>query len=167
MNIKLRQTKVSDSKFIYEICQNKDFQKYYLPQLIYKSAEDAEREIKRFEKMAEKKIAFFFIILYNEKPVGTIDIWKTNLKHKRTCIGYAIDRKYWKKGIATKSVEMILDFIKNEMHLHGVEGAVHPKNIASQRVLEKNGFKKIGLMKDYYYFNEKYIDRLLYWKTLD
>ena len=29
------------------------------------------------------------------------------------------------------------------------------------------GFDKIGTMKDYYFANGKYLDRILYWKVLE
>lgn len=164
--IELRLAKLNDAKNIFEMQHEDEFRKYYLSGLIHEDIYKTKKEIKEFTKLSKNKNAFLFIILKDEKFAGTIDIWKTNKKHKRTCIGYGIKKEYWKKGIATIAVKKALKFIKEEMKLHAVEATTHKKNIASQKVLLKNGFKKVGLMKDYYFDNDEFIDRILFWKVL-
>jgi RimJ/RimL family protein N-acetyltransferase len=52
-------------------------------------------------------------------------------------VGYWVGRDFWGRGLATKALKIFLE-IEETRPLYGVV-AVH--NIASQRVLEKCGFK--------------------------
>ena len=89
-----------------------------------------------------------------------------NQEQKYLCeLGYWIRKSEQGKNIATKATKEILKEAR-KINLTGVQAVVDPKNIASQRVLEKNGFKKIGLLKKYVIINGKLKDRLFYWKTI-
>ena len=54
-------------------------------------------------------------------------------------IGYRIDPSRWGQGIATEAARAVRDHAFNELHLARVISLIHPKNVASRRVAEKNG----------------------------
>ena len=56
-------------------------------------------------------------------------------------IGYMILTQYWAQGIGTKAVGQICEIAFRELALDGITGQVFPENVASVRVLEKNGFR--------------------------
>ena len=60
-------------------------------------------------------------------------------------ITYWIDRKFWGQGIATTALQ---DFLKIEK-IRPIYGRVAFDNYGSQKVLEKNGFVKIGKEKGF------------------
>jgi len=124
-----------------------------------------KRELKKDIRSAKRNLCKIFIIRDNKKNVGFTDVYKINQKHKRCSLGYGIKEEFCGNGYATKATKLTLKKI-NSLGMHTVEATAHPKNIASQKVLEKNGFTKVGLMKDYYYSKGKYVDRILYWKVL-
>lgn len=163
--VSLRLAEETDAKFVYEIMQNKDYQKHYLERLIPKSVADAENEIRRAKRGYEKNQQFYFIILFGKESVGVLDIYKASLADKRASIGYGIKKEFWKKGIATKATKLGLIFMKQK-HFHTCEATVDPKNKASKIVLIKNGFKLVGTLKDYYFDKGKFVDREFYWKIL-
>jgi [ribosomal protein S5]-alanine N-acetyltransferase len=165
--LKLRESKIEDALFLFEIKQDKEFQKYYPDFLISKNIEEEKKLIKNYIEGSKKNKEKQFIILKNEERVGSLEIYKINKKHKRGSIGYAVKKEFWGQKIATKACALGLEKIKTEFGLHTIEATTYTKNIASQKVLEKNGFNKVGLMKDYYFFKGKYLDRILYWKVLD
>jgi len=59
-------------------------------------------------------------------------------------LGYWIGRQYWGQGYATEAVRLVVDFARS---LGGVklQAETFPNNPASARVLDKAGFKKIGV----------------------
>ena len=59
-------------------------------------------------------------------------------------VGYWVDRAHNGRGLATHALAEVVDFAFTEAKLHRVEAATLPDNLASQRVLEKNGFTKFG-----------------------
>lgn len=59
-----------------------------------------------------------------------------------TEVGYLLAKDAWGKGIATQAVKTSLKFAFTSAGLQRIIGLVHPQNIASIRVLEKNGLAK-------------------------
>jgi RimJ/RimL family protein N-acetyltransferase len=54
-------------------------------------------------------------------------------------IGYRLDSNYWGLGIATEAARAVRDHAFSDLHLDHVISLIHPDNIASRRVAEKNG----------------------------
>ena len=52
---------------------------------------------------------------------------------------HLVDPAYWNKGIATEAARAVRDHALNELQLPRVISLIHPENIASRRVAEKNG----------------------------
>ena len=55
-------------------------------------------------------------------------------------IGYMILTLFWSQGIGTEAVRQICGIAFQELALERIIGEVFPENLASARVLEKNGF---------------------------
>lgn len=66
-------------------------------------------------------------------------------------MGYRLMREHWGKGYATEAVRAMLDLAFNTHHLPYVASKVARDNIASQRVIEKNGgrFWKEGAAENF------------------
>ena len=58
-------------------------------------------------------------------------------------------RKYWGNGFATQAVGLAIGKGFEDLGVERIEAFVDPANIASQRVLEKNGFVKEGLLRNW------------------
>jgi RimJ/RimL family protein N-acetyltransferase len=54
-------------------------------------------------------------------------------------IGYRLDSKYWGRGLATEAAQAVRDHAFNDLELDHVISLIHPDNVASRRVAEKNG----------------------------
>lgn len=64
-------------------------------------------------------------------------------------IYYGFPRKNWGKGYATEAAQAVLKFAFDEANLQRVVGVTNPKNIASQKVLQKIGLKYQGQITCY------------------
>jgi RimJ/RimL family protein N-acetyltransferase len=67
-------------------------------------------------------------------------ILKEDVYRKSIEIGYFLGEQYWGKGIATKAVAILLNYIGEHFDVVRVYAEVFAYNTASMRVLEKNGF---------------------------
>lgn len=56
-------------------------------------------------------------------------------------IGHMILTPFWSQGIGTEAVRQICKIAFQELKLEQIIGQVFPENVASARVLEKNGFR--------------------------
>lgn len=60
-------------------------------------------------------------------------------------VGYFVAREFNGRGLATRAVAEVVQFAFGDAGLHRLEAGTLPDNLASQRVLEKNGFVRYGL----------------------
>ena len=56
-------------------------------------------------------------------------------------IAYRLDRSHWGQGIATEAARAARDHAFDDLHLAHLISLIHPENIASRRVAEKNGMR--------------------------
>ncbi len=77
-------------------------------------------------------------------------------------LGYWLDEDQRNKGYATQAVRGILRFAFQELGLHRIQASVLPSNLPSIRVLEKCGFERIGLARQYLKINGVWEDHYLY-----
>lgn len=111
------------------------------------------------------KDGIFRAILVDGKVVGNISVeQKTDVYCKGGEIGYMLLRDAWSKGIATEAVRQICALAFEKLSLLRITGAVYAPNLASQRVLEKNGFVREGLQKCAIYKDGKVYDLCLFGK---
>lgn len=76
-------------------------------------------------------------------------------------LGYNVDAACSGRGYATDAVGLALELAFGRLGLHRVEAAVLPRNRASLRVLEKNGFRREGLLRGYLRIRGVWEDHLL------
>ncbi|XP_010259199.1 PREDICTED: uncharacterized protein LOC104598717 [Nelumbo nucifera] len=98
------------------------------------------------------------------RPIGSIYVMPgTGKDERRGEIGYAFGVKHWGQGIATMAVKLVMSTVFEEMpYLERVEGLVFAENVASQRVLEKAGFVRDGLLRKYFFVKGKSRDIVVY-----
>lgn len=82
-------------------------------------------------------------------------------------LGYSVDQAHNAKGIATAMVAHVIRAAFTEIHLHRLEAGTLVDNIGSQRVLEKNGFRQIGLSPNHLHIAGSWQDHILYTMTAE
>ncbi len=63
-------------------------------------------------------------------------------------IFYAIARAYWGNGFASEAVELLINYVFNNMGIDKLVAIIDPDNVASQRVVEKSGMVFDELVDD-------------------
>ena len=111
---------------------------------------------------------WLFGILDGDELAGTIGVNNTVRGPLQSAnIGYWIDELREGRGLATAAVGDVVEFAFGEAGLHRVEAGTLPDNVASQRVLEKNGFERIGLARRYLYIGGDWRDHILFQRVKD
>ena len=64
-------------------------------------------------------------------------------------LGYWVDGALNGRGLATAAVAGVVRTARDELGLHRLQAAVLPRNAGSRRVLERNGFERIGFAPRY------------------
>lgn len=76
-------------------------------------------------------------------------------------LGYALDEAFCGRGLMTQALRLTNDFMFREQHIHRIMANYLPENVASGRVLERLGFVKEGIAKDYLRINGVWRDHVL------
>lgn len=93
-------------------------------------------------------------ICLDHPSIGFVSVypWSGDERHKAD-IGYAIGSSYWGQGITTKVLKIAVPQVfKDFPNLLRLQAFVDVENKASQRVLEKVGFTREGVLRKYTYF---------------
>jgi ribosomal-protein-alanine N-acetyltransferase len=81
---------------------------------------------------------------------------------RRAAVGFDLNREHWGQGIMSEALIAVVRFGFESMGLNRIEADCSIMNVASQRVLEKAGFKIEGRQREHYYLDGIYYDVLLW-----
>lgn len=159
----LKKIQPEDKNEIFEIYSSIDAMKYF-GKNPYTSLSEAEDMIERVLKAFQNKegIRWGITLKQFDKLIGSGGFWKLLKDHLRAEIGYDLNPVYWKKGIMSEALEAMIEFGFKKMNLHTIEANIDPANIASEKLLEKMGFKKEGHITESFLFNGEFTDTGVY-----
>ena len=84
---------------------------------------------------------YIIAIVDNNRVIGNIGVFKKKENKNNYEIGYNLAEEYWNKGIMTKAVNRICYILIEKKKAKKITATVMSSNLASLKVLEKNGFK--------------------------
>ena len=95
----------------------------------------------------------------------------TNIGYVQACsigedfeIGYHVAQKYTGNGYATEAVKIFLPVILETLQIDKIYGIVLEENVASHKILEKNGFKLIYKGIDQYQGKNRKLKKYIFEK---
>ena len=158
----IRRFTSEDAKDVYECCNDFEVVKTTLGMPWPYTEEMAESWISKQPKREESGLSYEFAICFKENPdkiIGCVSLMEINSRAKRGEMGYWVARKYWKQGIATEILNiMIQNGVKNGITAFTLE--VRESNQAARLLYEKTGFKFVGIRKNFYSDKE---NACIYW----
>ena len=128
------------------------------------------KRVRMFERLSHNDQAYSFLIYKsdNEDFIGEVNISNVQRGIIQSCtIGYWIAKDCEGKGMMSESLELVKEFIFNELKLHRIEAACLPHNMPSLKVLLKNGFIKEGTARKLLKINDKWQDHTVLSFILD
>lgn len=161
----LRQITPEDVQEVLELRGNPENMKY-IPRPLLKNKEEALDYIKMIQEKIESNEAINWAVTLkpDNKLLGVIGHYRIKWEHYRSEIGYMLLPEVHGKGIATEAINLLVDYGFNKMNMHSLEAVIDPENIASAKVLEKNGFVKEAHFLENEFFEGKFLDSVVYSK---
>ncbi|ANS76908.1 acetyltransferase [Paenibacillus yonginensis] len=80
----------------------------------------------------------------------------------RAEIGYELGKSYWGQGYMHEALLAMFEFGFNVMGLNRIEALLYPVNKSSVRLLQKLGFQREGLLRDYQRAGDRFVDLDMY-----
>lgn len=159
----LRRVDKNDASPILELRSDVETMKY-IPRPLLKSTEDALEHIAMIDAKIENSegINWAITLKNDSKLIGIIGFYRIKPEHFRAEIGYMLLPDFSGKGIISEAINEVVNYGFNEMHLHSVEGIIDPNNLASAKVLQKNGFVKEAHLKENEFYEGRFLDNVIY-----
>lgn len=151
------------------LLRNKEFLKEWEPvraDSFYEDVEILKRMQEEKKEFEEKRGISLYIFQENkDKIIGNVHIDNIVKGVFQSCyLGYKLDQEYINQGYMTQAVEKAIEIAFEEYQLHRIEANIMPRNIRSQKVVEKLGFENEGLSKRYLKINGVWEDHMHYVK---
>jgi RimJ/RimL family protein N-acetyltransferase len=77
-------------------------------------------------------------------------------------IGYRIKPNERRKGYTTEAAGLLVNYLFTTQNIERIESVTDTANLPSQRVLEKNGFRREGKLRKRFYRDGDYRDEYMY-----
>ena len=159
----LRALEPEDLDFVHAVENNEEFwevsatQAPYSRFMIKQYLENAHRDIYDVKQLR------LVICDLKGKEVGLIDIFDFEPKDRRAALGILItDASERGKGYGAEALEIICNYCFKHLAMHQVYANITAGNETSVKLFENMGFKKVGLKKDWTYFEGRFKDEILY-----
>jgi RimJ/RimL family protein N-acetyltransferase len=145
----LRPLTDADVRGVSAACQDPEIARWTLVPHPY-SPEDARRFITRVEedRVAGRELNLAISDASGMPVLGTIGL-KAGAGPGIAEVGYWLARDARGRGLAASSLKLLARWALAELGLRRIEVTAHPDNGASQRVAERAGFVREGLLRDY------------------
>lgn len=165
MNIFIEKLQVTDAEDLLNFdFENRTFfeemvptrgDEYYNPEIF----------IKRHETLVEEQVrgsSYFYLIKNKDGSIlGRINLVDIDESDKIGYLGYRVGQAHTGKGIANKALKILVETVTNEK-VKQIKAKTTTNNIASQRILEKNGFRRIDTNSEEFEMNGQRISFVYY-----
>jgi [ribosomal protein S5]-alanine N-acetyltransferase len=124
--------------------------------------------VRDLRRQARERRALPFAVTVDDAFAGQLTV--TNVvggSARWAQIGYWVDQRYAGQNVIPTAVALVVDYLLFEMHLHRVEVAIRPENVASLRVVEKLGFTEVGYAPGYLHIDGDWRDHRLFAITVE
>lgn len=149
---------LEDVPIISEWLNNLEFQGQYTP-LIQRSKEEWKKKFSEItddnkeyiiENKDGTKIGLIIYFMVQGGPYHLLEF------------GYYMIKSERKKGYCTEAAKIFIDFLFLSKAIERIQATTDNRNIASQRVLEKAGLTKEGIMRKAVFMKGDYVDIALF-----
>ncbi|MBM7587258.1 ribosomal-protein-alanine N-acetyltransferase [Bacillus pakistanensis] len=159
----LREVKVEDASDMHMYLADKEVVKY-MGLEPFQTVDDVWDEIKWYNSIYEEDTGIRWGITLKDvgKVIGSCGFLNRIPKHYRAEIGFELSKDYWGKGMASEALEAVVKFGYHHYQLERIEALIEPGNLPSQKLVERQGFIKEGLLRHYEFTCGKFDDLYMY-----
>jgi ribosomal-protein-alanine N-acetyltransferase len=158
----LRQARQADVRAFLGTAQDEAVMRYYGVEP-YKTEQQAIDEIEWQHRIFAEGTGIRWVVTERERNLYIGDVGYSDVKarHKRAEVGFKLARAYWRRGMMTEALTAVLDYGFGSLDLNRIEALVDPRNAASAGLLDKVGFTREGVLREYEYEKGAFIDLIM------
>jgi ribosomal-protein-alanine N-acetyltransferase len=126
--------------------------------------EGIREQLNWYDNLLETGTGIWWAISTPQDPalIGAVGMNNLSLAHRKAEVGFWLLPAYWKQGVIKEAFQQVLDYAFMTLELHRLEAWVETENVASMKVLEKQGFRREGTLVDCEVKNDRSISLHIY-----
>jgi [ribosomal protein S5]-alanine N-acetyltransferase len=165
--LRLRAFNLGDAPAVFEILRREDVNQWLETDPL-RSIEEAEARIRARMGLFTDGMGYRWAITLRHAPavvIGSCGFFHVRRGTQTFETGFELNPDYWRQGIMTEAMQAMIQFslgAQNPLPVHRIEALVAPENAASIRLLEKLGFDREGLRREFFLWKRRYHDVILY-----
>ena len=140
--IKLRTLKDTDLDFLFSLENDKSLWAVSGTTELFSLA-----DLANYISHAKQDIAiaeqFRFVIDWQGKAIGCIDLYEYNFKKQNAGVGIVILKQYRRKGFAKQSLTLLIKYAWEKLHLKQLHTGIFSDNKASLALFQSVGFEMV------------------------
>lgn len=149
--------------FFASLIENQVYLGKYIPWVnAVKSEKGAETLILKWRDNFRLGRGFNFLIFYKEQFAGTIGFNYFDKLNQKTDVGYWLIRKMQGRGLIHECMIALMNYVFLNLRYHRIEVRCAVDNLPSQRVPERLGFTKEGIMRESMFIEDEFVDSILF-----
>ncbi|MBU3200146.1 GNAT family N-acetyltransferase [Clostridium estertheticum] len=131
---------------------------------VYTTMKEVKELLNKYISAYEKNDCYRWAIVLKEtgECIGQIAYFLVDSNNHFAEIEYCIGSCFQRKGFATEATKSVIQYGFDKINLHKVQICHKSINIPSRNVIEKCGFVYEGTLRDFFYMDGQYVDRLYY-----
>lgn len=146
----LRRLTIDDAQAMYENWASDEKAPKFMSWEPHKSIEETKEILATWIAEYEKTEYYHWAIEVGGTIVGTVGLHAVSDKHERGELGYCIGSKWWNQGIVTEAVGAVIRFMFTECNANKICALHDIENPGSGRVMQKNGMRQEGLLREHH-----------------
>lgn len=156
---RMRDARMEDAAELLAISSDAAVMQYYGENPVHDLA-SAKMEIEWFLGLPLEQKGARWVIAdrASDEYIGDAGIYNYSRAHRRIEIGFKLKKEYWRKGIITFCIQHVLHYGFSTLNCNRIEALVDKRNIGSIKSLERCGFKRDGLLREYELEQDGFVD---------
>lgn len=158
--LRLRPLAMSDAKWIFEYSKSPAFS-----QCLKRKKPFSRKDVLKyvFGILHKEPLLYWAVILKeNSRMIGDCGLCEWNQDAQRAELSYATSPDVWNQGYATEAADCVIRYGFEQHSLNRIEAHCNTGNAASEKVLQKNGLKLEGILRQYILCDDQPLDMKLY-----
>jgi len=156
--LRLRELRQTDAEAILRIFSAEEVTRYYDLDTFTNHSQAIALISRQAERFTRGEIIRWGIAHQsNDVIIGTIGL-VLNQQNNQAGLGYELARAYWRRGIMSEALAIVIRFGFHTLRLNRLQALVMPGNVASTGLLRKLDFTEEGILREYAFFKGRFQD---------
>ena len=160
----LRQFKYSDDDDMLMNWISDPYIQSMISEPTYSTKEEVKELLCKYISAYQKDDYYRWVVIEkaSQSAIGQVSIFLVDSKNHWGEIEYCIGSRFQRKGYATEATIALISYGFEKINFHKIQVCHKENNIPSKGLILKCGFTYEGMLRDYFYMDEKYVNRCFY-----